>query len=177
MKNIVMILGSPRKNGNSELLCDAFAKGAQESGHNIEKIRLQEKDIHACAGCYSCRSTGKCFQKDDMAVINQKLVEADIIVLATPVYYYSMSAQLKMMIDRTLPCYQKMTNKKFYFIATAADHKLAMETTIDSMRGFTDVLPNAEVIDVIYGENAWELGEINGTKVMEDAYQIGKQIV
>lgn len=99
-----------------------------------------------------------------------------MIVLATPVYFYSMAGQVKTLIDRCLSCGSRLAGKEFYFIATAADGKSEMERTIDGLRGFTDCLPNAKVRGIIYGAGAWQLGDIEGSAAMEEAYQMGKNI-
>ena len=89
-KKVLIISGSPRKGGNSDLLCDEFMRGALESGNEVEKIRVAEKKISFCSACYYCRqSGGVCAKKDDMADILQKVIDADVIVLASPVYFYS----------------------------------------------------------------------------------------
>lgn len=176
MKKVLIISGSPRKNGNSDILCDEFEKGASEAGHQVEKIRLQEKKIGYCMACYYCRNTKECVQKDDMTEIIEKLIGADVIVLATPVYFYSMDGQLKTMIDRVLPRYTEVANKDFYFIATAAAGRRAMERTMDSMRGFTDCLPGADVKNMIYGEGTYQKGEVIGTPSMREAYEAGKNV-
>jgi multimeric flavodoxin WrbA len=100
---VLAISASPRKGGNSDVLCDQFLKGAGEAGHETEKISLSDKRLNPCTGCYGCGKTNACVIQDDMAEILQKLTQADVIVLATPVYFYSMDAQMKMMIDRCLP--------------------------------------------------------------------------
>lgn len=176
MKKVLIISGSPRKNGNSDILCDEFEKGASEAGHQVEKIRLQEKKIGYCMACYYCKNTKECMQKDDMTEIIAKLIGADVIVLATPVYFYSMDGQLKTMIDRVLPRYTEVANKDFYFIATAAAGRRAMERTMDSMRGFTDCLPEADVKKMIYGEGTYQKGEVIGTPAMREAYEAGKNV-
>lgn len=107
-KKVLILSASPRKGGNSDLLCDAFAQGAKESGHTVEKIYVQDQKIGHCMACYGCRGKGVCVQKDDMTVILDKMVAADIIVLATPVYFYAMDGQLKTLIDRTLPRYTEI---------------------------------------------------------------------
>ena len=99
MKNILIISASPRKNGNSQLLCEQFAQGAKEQGHNVNLIRLMDKNIGFCRACYACRGTGVCAIKDDMAEVLQKMIDADVLVLASPVYFYSIDAQLKALID------------------------------------------------------------------------------
>ena len=164
-KKILILSASPRKGGNSDILCDQFARGAQEAGHRVEKIRVQEKKISPCLACYGCRGTGVCVQKDDMAAILGKMVEADVLVLATPVYFYSMDGQLKTLIDRTLSRYTEIRDKEVYFIATAAAGRGAMERTVDAMRGFTDCLPGAQV-----------KGEVMDTKAFQEAYQLGKKV-
>ena len=84
-KKILVISGSPRHGGNSELLCDALIRGAVDSGHTAEKVDLQDLRIGACRACYGCRGTGTCVQKDDMAALLDKMIASDVIVLATPV--------------------------------------------------------------------------------------------
>lgn len=105
-KKILIVSSSPRKGGNSDLLCDEFMKGARGAGHDVEKIRLAEKRIGYCRGCGVCHDAHACLQKDDMAELLDKLLEADVIVLATPVYFYTLCGQMKTFIDRTVPRYR-----------------------------------------------------------------------
>ena len=172
-KKILVISGSPRKGGNSDILCDEFIKGAQEGGNAIEKIYLKDKKIGFCTACYGCIETHVCVQKDDMTNILEKMDLADVVVLATPVYFYMMDAQMKAMIDRTLPRYTQITNKDFYFIATAADSKELIQRTMDGLCGYTDCLPGAKVKKMIYGAGAWQKGDINSKPAMKEAYEAG----
>lgn len=133
-KKVLVLAGSPRKGGNSDLLCGAFMKGAREAGHETEKIYVDDLKLGGCKACYACRGTGKCFQQDGMAQVLEKMIAADVIVLATPVYFYSLSGQLKILIDRTLPGYTKIRDKDFYFIAAAAAGKAMLERTMDAIR-------------------------------------------
>ncbi len=178
MKNILIISASPRKGGNSDTLCDRFAQGAEESGHKVEKVFLAAKKIGYCRGCGVCNSTHKCVQKDDMAEILDKMVEADVIVLATPVYFYSMDGQMKTFIDRTVPRYTEISNKDFYFIMTAADtQKANLERTMEAFRGFTeDCLDGAREAGIIYGTGVWQVGEIQSTPAYIQAYEMGRSI-
>ena len=175
-KKILIISSSPRKGGNSDLLCDEFIRGASEAGHKTEKVFLRDKNIHYCIGCGVCNSTAKCVQSDDMEQILESMVEADVIVLATPVYFYTMEAQLKTLIDRTVPRYTEMRNKEIYYIMTAADEEIEhMQKTVESLRGFTmDCLDGAVEKGIIYGVGAWNKGEILDTPAMVQAYQMGK---
>lgn len=86
-KKLLMLLSSPRKGGNSDLLCDQFLLGAQEAGNQVEKIFLKDKKIGYCTGCGSCYNSHKCVQKDDMTEILEKMIAADVIVMATPIYF------------------------------------------------------------------------------------------
>lgn len=178
MKNVLIISSSPRRHGNSDLLCDMFAKGAEESGNNVEKIFLKDKEINYCIGCGVCNTTHNCVIKDDMAEILDKMVNADVIVLATLVYFYSMAAQMKTLIDRTVPRYTEILDKDFYFIMTAADpDRAALERTLEGFRGFTeDCLDGAREAGIIYGTGAWQIGEIKNTDAYEQAYQMGKGV-
>ncbi|MEI3328827.1 MAG: flavodoxin family protein [Coprococcus sp.] len=122
MKNVLILSGSPRKGGNSDILCDEFLRGAEESGNKVTKINVVSKKIAPCHACYYCRDHGgECAYKDDMADILQQMIDADVIVLASPVYFYSIDAQLKAVIDRTVARWLEVRDKEFYYIMTAAD--------------------------------------------------------
>lgn len=178
MKHILIISASPRKRGNSDILCDRFAQGAEENGHKIEKITLASKQIAYCRGCGVCNTSHTCVQKDDMADILDKMVTADVIVLATPVYFYCMDGQMKTLIDRTVPRYTEIKNKDFYFIMTAADtEKANLKRTMEAFRGFTqDCLEGANEAGILYGTGAWQSGEIRDTPAYEEAYEMGKNV-
>jgi multimeric flavodoxin WrbA len=112
-----------------------------------------------------------------MAEVLDKMVRADVIVMATPVYFYTMCGQMKTLIDRTCARYTEISNKQFYFIVTAADNSVpAMERTIEEFRGFTYCLDAPEEKGIIYGTGAWNKGEIKGMPAMEEAYEMGKAI-
>jgi len=176
-KKVLILSSSPRKRGNSNALCDRFMEGASEAHHQVEKVMLAEKKINYCTGCYACRSNGKCPQKDDMAQILDSMVAADVIVMATPVYFYTMCAQMKTVIDRTVARYTKIAGKEFYFIATQADsNQAAMERTFEGFRGFTACLPGAKEKGVVYGAGAWEAGDILASHAMTEAYEMGKSL-
>lgn len=174
-KKVLMIVSTPRKGGNSERLCEEFGKGAKEAGHNIQTIVLRDKKTSPCLACETCLNNGgKCVQNDDMADIIEKLVAADVIVLSTPVYYYSISAQLKIMIDRTLAGGGRLQSKEFYLITTAADGKDAMEVTMSDMEGFVKCVPGSSMKGKIYG-SAFHVGEIQGNPAMKEAFEAGKK--
>ncbi|MGA2821961.1 MAG: flavodoxin family protein [Bacteroidales bacterium] len=176
-KSVLVLSSSPRKGGNSDLLCDQFMKGAHDAGHQTEKVFLKDKSINYCTGCGTCFNTGKCSQKDDMAEVLEKMISADVIVMATPVYFYTMCAQMKTFIDRTCARYTEINNKEFYFIVTAAvNNKSAMQRTIEEFKGFTTCLNNPKEKGIIYGTGAWEKGEIKGKKAMNEAFEMGKAV-
>lgn len=178
MKKVLILSGSPRKNGNSDLLSEEFKRGVEASGNQVEKIRVAEKNVGYCHACYYCRDHGgECAIKDDMAEILQKMIDADVIVLASPVYFYSIDAQLKAAIDRTVARWLEVKNKEFYFIVTCAEEELsAAKTTVDCFRGYTDCVEGAVIKDVIYGIGVYEKGEIKNTSLMDTAYKLGLNV-
>lgn len=130
MKKVLILSESPRKGGNSDTLCDEFMKGAIEAGNEVEKIFVAGKNIGYCNACYACKDTGVCVIKDNMTEVLQKMLDADVIVLSSPVYFYSISAQLKAVIDRTVARWLEFRDKEFYYIMTAAeDEKHTMDCT------------------------------------------------
>ena len=179
MKKVLIISASPRKGGNSDLLCDEFARGAVKAGHEVEKIRLAEKKIGYCIGCYACRTFGKCFQQDDANGIIEKMLASDVIVLATPVYFYSMDAQLKALIDRSVSRWNdfgRFKGTEFWHIITAADtDRDKMSATLEGLRGFMrDCMEGTIERGVLYGTGAYEKGEVRALPVFKEAYEAGK---
>ena len=176
-KKILILSGSPRKQGNSDLLCDEFMRGGLEAGHTVEKIRDQEKTVAYCTACYACKKTGSCVIKDDMAEIMQKMIDCDVMVLASPVYFYSIDAQLKTVIDRSLCRWTEVKNKEMYYIMTAADgEKESMDTTLACFRGYADCVKGAVEKGIIYATGVYRVGEIKDTKYMHEAYEMGKNV-
>lgn len=177
-KKVLVLSASPRKGGNSDLLCDQFMLGAKEAGHQAEKIFVRDKKINYCVACDVCKNNGDdCDQNDDMAEVLDKMIAADVIVMATPVYFYTMNAQMKTLIDRTYSKYTEISNKDIYFIVTAAvNRKQALERTIEGFRGFTSALSGAKEKCIIYGTSAWNIGDIKGSKAMDQAYEMGKSV-
>lgn len=176
MKNILIISGSPRKNGNSDSLCDQFAKGAFGAGHQVEKIFLGDKKLGFCTACYACQS-GICPQQDDAVWIAEKMLTADVIVLSTPVYFYTMSAQLKTLIDRSVMYYPRIEKKEFYYIMTMADtEKANFKGTIEALRGFVDCCENSVEKGMIEAVGVYEKGEIRNTPFMQQAFEMGRSV-
>lgn len=177
-KKVLALSGSPRRGGNSDILCDQFLKGAAEAGHVTEKVFIADKNINYCTGCGLCiNREGRCSQKDDMAETLAKMVEADVIVMATPIYFYTMNGQMKTFIDRCCSRYTEISGKDFYFVMTAAEpDKEIMERTLTEFRGFTYCLDDASERGIIYGTGAWLAGDIKKTPAMLEAYEMGKSV-
>lgn len=176
-KKVLILSGSPRKNGNSDILCDEFMKGALEAGNEVEKIRVAEKNIGYCRACYACRDTGVCVIKDDMAEVMQKMIDADVLVLASPVYFYSIDAQPKALIDRMVARWLEVKDKEFYYIVTAADgEEAAAETTVACFRGYADCVNGAKEMGIVYGMGVYNKGEVKDTKAMRKAYEMGLKV-
>lgn len=177
-KKVLILSGSPRKGGNSDLLCDEFMKGALESGNTVEKIRVAEQRIAPCSGCYYCKShNGACVHKDDMAAVLQKMIDADVLVLASPVYFYSIDAQMKALIDRTVARWLEVKNKEFYYIVTMADEqKASADTSLACFRGYADCVEGAEEKGVLVGNGVYTPGEVNGSSAPKEAYAMGLNV-
>ena len=154
------------------------ATDKSEAGNRVEKIRVAEKKIGYCSACYYCRqSGGLCAKKDDMADILQRLIDADVIVLASPVYFYSIDAQLKTVIDRTVARWTEIKNKEFYYIVTCADEeKASKETTLACFRGFADCVNGAIEKGVVYGTGVYRPSEIKNSPAYKEAYNLGKTV-
>lgn len=177
-KRVLIISSSPRRGGNSDTLCDEFMRGAVDGGNIVEKIFLRDKTVHPCLGCSVCsRDKKPCPQKDDAAEIIDKMLKADVLVMATPVYFYSMSAQMKTLIDRCCGPYTEMKNKEFYFIATAADDdEKIMDRIVTSFEGFLDCLENPTIKGTVFCGGVWHVGEIKGNPSLKKAYEMGLSI-
>ena len=163
-KKVLVLSSSPRRGGNSDRLCDRFMAGAQQAGHEVEKMFLKDRRIGYSTGCGACYGgAGPCPQKDDAAGVIGKMVEADVIVMATPVYFYTLSAQMK--------------GKEFYFILTAAEESVPMmERTVECFRGLLDCLEDPREKGVVYGVGAWRAGDIEGMPAMDEAYAMGRGV-
>jgi len=138
-------------------------------------VFLKDKKINYCQGCGVCvGGTQSCPQKDDMGKVLEAMIAADVIVMATPVYFYTMCGQMKTAIDRTCSRYTEIKDKEFYFIVTAADsNERAIERTVEEFRGFTSCLDGAEEKGVVCGTGAWAIGDIKNSKAMKVAYEMG----
>ena len=128
-KKVLIISTSLRGGSNSDILARECEKGAKEAGHDVELISLKGKDIKYCIGCLSCQNTGSCVLTDDVADIMSKVKEAEVIVYATPIYYYEMCGQMKTLLDRLNPIFSAdYSFRDIYMIATAAEDE---ETVFD----------------------------------------------
>lgn len=179
-KQILVIKGSPRKNGNTSAMADAFIKGAGENGNIITEVVLRDKTIGDCMGCGVCQENGGiCVQKDDMTEIYDAMKKADIIVLASPVYFYIWTSLMKRMIDRTFAVDSILKNKKFYlFSAGAAPEEKYMQTMIDSFRQYISCFRaggNEEgKIFFAYGTNG--PSDVKTMDILDDVYKEGRMI-
>lgn len=180
MKKRVLILStSPRKGGNSDALADAFLAGAAEVGHEVEKICLYDKDIRFCRGCLACQKTKVCVIHDDMGPILEKMLRADVLVFATPIYFYEMSGQMKTLLDRTNPLFPaEYAFRSIYLLATAADgDESAMNGAVKGLEGWIACFEQAKLSGVVRGVGVDGVGAIQAsTNLLEQAAQIGRAV-
>ena len=179
MKKKVLILStSLRKNSNSEILAKEFVKGAKKAGHEVDQISLKDKKINFCKGCLVCQTTKRCVMLDDAEVIAQKMIAADVLVFATPIYYYEMSGQMKTMLDRTNPLFTTdYAFREIYLLATAADSdQSAIDGAIHGLKGWMGCFDKTELKGVLLGTGVTQAAEISGTPILQKAYEMGKTI-
>jgi len=177
-KNIVVITGSPRANGNSEILADAFVEGARQSGNSVAVFHAGRMNIKGCLDCKCCFThDGECIQKDDMQEIYPALRQADILVLASPVYWYGLTSQIKSMIDRMFAgCGKPYPITSVALLAAYGDSDANVfrpaEVHFKAIAHYMDWA----VIGIIAEGNVHEAGEIRGRKALSDATELGKSI-
>ena len=177
-KHVLMISSSPCKGGNSETLAASFAKGAEEAGHKVETIYLREKNYGFCKGCLACLKVGHCVIGDDAVEIAARMHNADVLVFATPVYYYCVSGQLKTMLDRANPLFDSdYVFTTAYLLATAAeDGEETVEGTVKAVQGWVDCFERCELAGTVFAGGVNGVGDIAGHPALEKAYQMGKEV-
>jgi multimeric flavodoxin WrbA len=178
VKKILVISTSLRCKSNSEALADAFVKGARESGNSVEMITLKNKRIAFCNGCLACQKLQKCVIADDAVEIVQKMHDAEVIVFATPIYYYEMSGQMKTLLDRANPLYPSdYAFHQIYLLTTAAeDDACVPERAINGLNGWIDCFKNVSFAGYVFAGGVNEMGEIDGHRALNEAYELGKSI-
>lgn len=177
-KKVLIISTSPRKNGNSEVLADAFLKGAVDGGNPAEKISLYDKTIGFCKGCLACQKTKRCVIHDEADAIAQKMLTADVLVFATPIYYYEMSGQMKTMLDRANPLFSAdYAFRDVYFLSTAADDEEGVDArAINGLKGWIECFPKARLAGTVFAGGVNGVGEIDGHVALQKAYETGKAV-
>ncbi|MBR4919912.1 MAG: flavodoxin family protein [Prevotella sp.] len=174
--NILIISGSPRKGGNTELLAEAFAKGAAE--HHVEIVSVRNYQVNPCLGCNACfKTNGICAQKDDMDIIYEKMNQADMLVIASPVYFYGISAQLKAVIDRFHnPIRDTFHIKKMALLLVGAASLPELFDAILTEYNLCLKFFNIEDAGKVLVRGVKDKGDIKGTRFIEEAYQLGALI-
>lgn len=175
-KKVVVISTSLRANSNSASLAEQFAKGAEDAGHAVEVISLKGRNIGFCIGCLACQRTGSCVIKDDALEITEKVLSADVVAWATPIYYYEMSGQMKTLIDRMNSMFPKDYKfRDIYFMASAAeDEAFVPERAIAGLQGWIECYGNAELKGTVFCGGVTDPGDITGNTKLNDAYKMGR---
>jgi multimeric flavodoxin WrbA len=183
-QKILIFMGSPRKEGNSTTLAQQVAAGAEAAGAEVESFFLHDLSVQPCNACDVCRDNTEtdCILDDDLRDLFPKLRQADGIVMASPIYWFTVSAQTKLFMDRWYalggPQGHSFKGKKFGIVLTYADTDPFTSGAVNALRTFQDALNyvKAEIVDMVYG-SAWEAGEIkDNQKVMGKAYELGKKM-
>lgn len=174
-KKVVIISASLRKDSNSERLAKAFAQGAERAENEIEFISLSGKKLGFCTGCLSCQKTFRCYMQDDAAVIAEKIKNADVVVFATPIYYYGISGQLKTLLDRCNPIFpQEYRFRDVYLLMAAADdNPHTTDKVISSLAGWVECFPRCRLAGTVFAGGVTAPGEIRGHKALKEAFDAG----
>lgn len=178
MKKILVLSTSPRKGGNSDMLADAFIEGAREAGHAVEKVCLREKDTRFCKGCLACQKTQACVIHDDAPAIVSSMQQADVLVFATPIYYYGMCGQMKTLLDRANPLFPaEYAFRDVYLLAAAADEdESAVDGAVTGLNGWISCFDKSRLRGVVRGVGATLPGDIRQKPAaLEAARQMGRQ--
>jgi multimeric flavodoxin WrbA len=185
MKKVLVISSTPRKNGNSDILADQVVSGARAAGAQVEKVRLSELKIGFCKACGACQKSRQtlCVQKDDMAGIYPKLLEADAVVLATPIYFFAVSGQMKTFLDRTYALgggqdWTAMSGKQAALIFTYGEPNALYSGVVNAFRMFQDAFSflGIEIVDCVHAA-CGEAGEVKANKAaMTAAEQLGRRL-
>lgn len=178
MKKVTVISTSLRKGSNSDMLADKFCEGAREAGNDVEKVSLIGKELQFCKGCLACQKLGKCVIDDDANGIMQKVLEADVVVWATPIYYYEMAGQMKTLIDRMNAMYT--LDYKFrdvYLLTTAAeDEEFVPKRAETGLTGWIDCFEKSRLVGTLFCGGVGDPREIEGNAKLQEAYEMGKQV-
>lgn len=176
-KKVLVISTSPRMGGNSERLADEFIRGAAEAGHEVKKICLYDKKIEFCKGCLTCQHTEECIIHDDAADIVERLRQAEVLVFATPIYFYEMSGQMKTLLDRTNPLFPgEYAFRDIYLLASSADgEEISMDGAVKGLEGWISCFELTRLAGVVRGIGADKKGEIEkNPEILGTAYKLGR---
>ena len=177
-KKVLVISTSPRKGGNSDTLADEFVRGARERGNSVEKVTLYDKTIGFCKGCLTCQTTQRCVIRDDADIIARKMLTADVIVFATPIYYYGMCGQMKTLLDRANPLYSaEYAFRDIYLLAAAAEEdEHTVDGAVTGLTGWIDCFEKALLAGTVFAGGVTAVEEIQGHPALQKAYEMGKTI-
>lgn len=178
-KKVLIISTSLRGGSNSEILAKECEKGAKAAGHDVQFLSLKEKEIKYCIGCLSCQRSGSCVIKDDVADILEIVGKAEVIVFATPIYYYEMSGQMKTLLDRLNPLYASdYAFREIYLIATAAENEdSAFDKAYNGLQGWVDCFEKATLKGIVMGGGIDDAGSAaKHNDIMKVAYKLGTEL-
>ena len=178
MKRVIVISTSLRRGSNSDILADQFVEGAKAAGNAVEKISLVGKHIEFCKGCLACQKLGRCVINDDVNGIMAKVLKADVVVWATPIYYYEMSGQMKTLIDRMNAMYeQDYAFRDVYLLTTAAeDEEQTPKRAETGLTGWIDCYPKCRLAGTLFCGCVNDAREIEGNSKLQEAFELGKNL-
>ena len=178
MKKVIVISTSLRRGSNSDMLADQFVEGAKAAGNEVEKISLVGKNIQFCRGCMGCQKLGRCIIDDDVNDFMAKVLKADVVCWATPIYYYEMSGQMKTLIDRMNAMYEQDYHfRDVYLLTTAAEVEESTPKRAETgLTGWIDCYPKSCLAGTLFCGGVNDAREIQGNSKLQEAFELGKSI-
>ena len=178
MKKVLIISASLRYGSNSEILAEVFKKGAEDNENEVEYISLKDKKIDYCRGCMACSKKDSCIIDDDASAIIEKMQEAEVLVLASPIYFYGLAGQLKTLLDRSNPLYGKDYHFRDVYLLTssAEDEENTNAKAINMLEGWLECFDKAKLVKAVNAGGLDEPSAIKGNEILSDVYMMAKEI-
>ena len=175
---IVVLQGSPNRKGSTAMICGEFERGAREAGHDVERVDVAYAGVKPCTGCVACGYEGPCVQSDGMDGLRDKLLSADMVVFATPLYYYGMTAQLKTVVDRFCSANSSITGRRLKSVLLAVAWN-ADDWTFEALEAHYDTLVRylrLQDCGRVLGAGCGTPSMTGRSRFMQEAYELGRAL-
>ena len=178
MKKVIVVTSSPRRGDNTEMLARRFAEGAEAAGNEVKLVAVRDLGLKFCTGCLFCQSHDRCVLDDGMNALYPEMQQADVLVFATPVYYYSVCGQLKTFLDRLNPLFPRENRfREIYLLAAGAEDEDGLERgALSDIQGWADCFEGVRIAGVLCAKGVQDRGDVAKTGYPERAYALGRDV-